>query len=366
MPNLPAMQDINLPDVTSDAIPIGPSIASSVVPGQPIEQVFGNILINMMESDQIIEDTSKNPESASIDALIAGMMATPTNPPQPASDTSAAALLSILTTTIAPNTGQLVTDKPATSSTEALVPATLINLPPDSSRQAPDSLHTASQAYTAALPVELSTGNMNVNNVFPAHTNSFSQAIDAANFADSGKSLPFPMTSSSATPVTAHTSSTPLIDNTADTPANNTSAIAAEFGQPDWPEEFSHKITWLATQRMQTAELKLHPAHLGPIEISLQLSDDQQLTAQFVSHHPAVREVIEANLPRLREIMAESGIMLADTSVSADTPRQQTENGQNSSFRHPTASDHSPYNPTDPQTPSLQGTRRSSLIDTFA
>ena len=381
MPNLPALPDMGLPAVTSDLMTtLLPGVASPVVPGQPIEQAFGSILISMMKSDQAIEDDTENPAPISIDALIAGMMAAPANSPQPAPsqpapdaldaldapDTPAEELLSMLTTTMVPNTGQPVTDKPVTFPTGGLVSAAPLNLPPDSSRQAADPLQTTSQAHATPLTAELPAGNISTSTPFPAPVNSFNQAIDAANFADSGKSLPPSMTSASVTPAATHTSSTPLADTTADTTANDAPAIAAEFGQPDWPEEFGRKITWLATQRMQAAELKLHPAHLGPIEISLQLSDDQRLTAQFVSHHPAVREAIEANLPRLREIMAENGITLADTSVSADTPGQQAENRQGSPFRRPAAGDHSSYDSTSPQTPALQVTRHSSLIDTFA
>lgn len=157
----------------------------------------------------------------------------------------------------------------------------------------------------------------------------------------------------------------------ADEAINQSQMLATEFGQPDWPEEFGYRITWLATQRVQAAELRLHPAHLGPIEISLQLSNDQQLSAQFVAHNAAVREVIEANLPRLREMMAENGIMLADTAVSADTPQQQTEqhmeNGQQSGTSH-TSRSHRFLHDTAQHAhlPVTTITHRSGMIDTFA
>ncbi|KXK39256.1 hypothetical protein, partial [Nitrosomonas europaea] len=288
MPNLPALPDMGLPVVTSDlAATLLPGVASPVVPGQPIEQAFGSLLISMMKSDQAIEDDTENPAPVSIDALIAGMMAAPANSPQPAPsqpaldaldapDTPAEELLSMLTTTMVPNTGQPVADEPVTFPAGGLVSAAPLNLPSDSGRQAADPLQTTGQAHAAPLPAELPAGNISTSTPFPAPVNSFNQAIDAANFADSGKSLPPSMTSVPVTPVAAHTSSTPLTDTAADTTANDAPAIAAEFGQPDWPEEFGRKITWLATQRMQAAELKLHPAHLGPIEISLQLSDDQR------------------------------------------------------------------------------------------
>jgi flagellar hook-length control protein FliK len=41
----------------------------------------------------------------------------------------------------------------------------------------------------------------------------------------------------------------------------------------------------------------------------------------FTSPHSAVREAVESALPRLREILADSGIMLGNASVTADTPR---------------------------------------------
>lgn len=374
MPNLPAIPDISLPALTNDLITtLLSDISNPVIPGQPIEQAFSSILIGMMESDQTTEDDTKNPAPGSIEAPITGMTTAPSNPlqpalSQPASDNSAEELLSMLATSMMSNINQPVADEPITFPTGELASAMPLNSPLEFSRQVTDPLQTTSQTHTAPLPAEFLVGNINTNTSFPVFMNGLNQqAIDTVNFADSGKSLPPSMISASVTPAATHTSSTPLTDTAADTTANDASAIAAEFGQPDWPEEFGRKITWLATQRMQAVELKLHPAHLGPIEISLQLSGDQQLTAQFVSHHPAVREAIEANLPRLREIMAENGIMLADTSVNADTPRSQKENGQGSPFRRPTTSDHSPpYDPTGPQISALQVIRRSNLIDTFA
>ncbi len=108
-------------------------------------------------------------------------------------------------------------------------------------------------------------------------------------------------------------------------------SMSTTLSDSAWPDEFGHKIKWMATQQLQTAELKLHPAHLGPIEVLLKITTEQgvqQLTAQFTSQNPLVRETIEANLSKLREIMAESGITLAGASVGADTPRQGGQNSQ--------------------------------------
>lgn len=189
------------------------------------------------------------------------------------------------------------------------------------------------------------------------------QLSEPANSAANGKTLP-PFTTSIATIMHA---TIPTVSHAGIT-VNNTTKITAPFHQPTWAEAFNQKITWLVSQGTQAAELKLHPAHLGPIKVSLQLSADQQLTAQFTSHHSAVRDAIEANLPRLREIMAESGITLADTSVGADNSQQQTGNEQNDA-RHARPSINYFTNndtntaPSNAATPIVQ---RSGLIDTFA
>jgi flagellar hook-length control protein FliK len=92
--------------------------------------------------------------------------------------------------------------------------------------------------------------------------------------------------------------------------------------QRQWGNEFSQKITWMATQQDQHAELHLNPVQLGPVDVVIKVSGDQA-TAQFTSAHAAVREVIEQSIPKLREMLADNGIMLGNTTVSDQAPREQ-------------------------------------------
>jgi flagellar hook-length control protein FliK len=89
-----------------------------------------------------------------------------------------------------------------------------------------------------------------------------------------------------------------------------------------WGDEFSQKITWLATQHGQSAELHLNPPQLGPLDVVIKVSGDQA-TAMFTSPHAAVRDAIEQALPKLREMLADNGIMLGNASVNDQTPREQ-------------------------------------------
>jgi flagellar hook-length control protein FliK len=77
----------------------------------------------------------------------------------------------------------------------------------------------------------------------------------------------------------------------------------------------------------QSAELHLNPPDLGPLKVTLTINDSQA-QAMFVSAHQSVRTALEAALPQLRNSLAESGINLGNTSVSADTQQQQQQQQQ--------------------------------------
>lgn len=97
-----------------------------------------------------------------------------------------------------------------------------------------------------------------------------------------------------------------------------------------WGDEFNQKITWLSTQKEQSAELHLNPPQLGPMDVVLKVSGDQA-TALFSSPHAAVREAIEQALPKLREMLADSGIMLGNATVNDQAPRNRQNDSENRS-----------------------------------
>lgn len=91
-------------------------------------------------------------------------------------------------------------------------------------------------------------------------------------------------------------------------------ALEAPVRSQAFPAEFSEKIVWLAGRQSQWADMSLNPPQLGAIEVRLSLVGGEA-GAQFFSPHPAVRDAIEAALPRLRELMAQAGIALGDAQV---------------------------------------------------
>ena len=116
--------------------------------------------------------------------------------------------------------------------------------------------------------------------------------------------------------------------------------------------------------KQQSAALHVNPPNLGPMDIKLTV-EGNQVTAIFISAHNEVRLSLDAALPRLREVLAESGINLGQASVSADTPRDGTaysqERPQFRGEREPVAADGALAS---------MGTRTSvrirSMVDLFA
>ncbi|MFA5824501.1 MAG: flagellar hook-length control protein FliK [Gallionellaceae bacterium] len=98
----------------------------------------------------------------------------------------------------------------------------------------------------------------------------------------------------------------------------------------NWGDEFNQKVTWLASSKEHSAELHLNPPQLGPMDVVIKVSGDQA-TALFSSPHAAVREAIEQALPKLREMMADSGIMLGNASVNDQAPRGRNDGFDNKS-----------------------------------
>jgi len=90
--------------------------------------------------------------------------------------------------------------------------------------------------------------------------------------------------------------------------------VATPAGSPGWPEEVGNRVSWMVGQAESHAELTLTPPQLGKVEVSITVSGDQT-SAQFVAATPAARELIEQSLPRLREILEQSGISLGQTDV---------------------------------------------------
>lgn len=106
---------------------------------------------------------------------------------------------------------------------------------------------------------------------------------------------------------------------------NNQAGVAQRVplvpGQPvamqqgGWSEAVVDRVMWLSSQNLKSAEIQLDPADLGRLEVRVNLSQEQaQVT--FASPNASVRDALEGQMHRLRELFAQQGMNLADANVS--------------------------------------------------
>jgi len=104
--------------------------------------------------------------------------------------------------------------------------------------------------------------------------------------------------------------------------------MTKHFAHPEWNKEVGERVIWMHKQAIPSAELRLNPGHLGPITIKIDVTQDQA-TVAFTAQHAAVKEAIDAALPKLREMFSAQQLNLAEVSVSQEDSGQKQPRGFN-------------------------------------
>jgi flagellar hook-length control protein FliK len=85
--------------------------------------------------------------------------------------------------------------------------------------------------------------------------------------------------------------------------------------QSAFGREVGERVAVFVRDGVQSAELRVTPADLGPVTVRIDLSGTEASVA-FTVAHADTREALQDALPRLRELLEANGIQLADASVS--------------------------------------------------
>jgi flagellar hook-length control protein FliK len=97
---------------------------------------------------------------------------------------------------------------------------------------------------------------------------------------------------------------------------------------PQWFGAMADRVSWLASQSIQAAEIHLDPPELGPLQVRIAVNHDQA-SVNFVSHHAAVRDALDSQLVRLRELFSNEGLSLVDVNVSDRHQQREKSQSQN-------------------------------------
>lgn len=104
--------------------------------------------------------------------------------------------------------------------------------------------------------------------------------------------------------------------------------MSSALGHRGWSNEVGQRLIWMMNTDLLQAKLQLNPKHLGPLEINITMTADQQLDVNFLTHSASVKEVLDQTLPRLREIFGQSDLHLNEVNV------QQVSSKQHCDYHH--------------------------------
>ncbi len=109
-----------------------------------------------------------------------------------------------------------------------------------------------------------------------------------------------------------------------------TTPVPVPPDHPQWGQAFGERVVWLVNQHATSAQLSLNPPDLGRLDVQISLEQDHARVL-FATPHESVREAIEAAVPRLREMLADSGVQLLDVGIERHAGGRQPHPFQTSS-----------------------------------
>ncbi|MDF0731896.1 flagellar hook-length control protein FliK [Pseudomonas entomophila] len=111
------------------------------------------------------------------------------------------------------------------------------------------------------------------------------------------------------------------------TPPSNPLNQPLPMNQGAWTEGLVNRVMYLSSQNLKSADIQLEPAELGRLDIRVNVATDQSTQVTFISGHAGVRDALDSQVHRLRELFAQQGLAQPDVNV-ADQSRGQQQQAQ--------------------------------------
>ncbi|MFQ3235017.1 MAG: flagellar hook-length control protein FliK [Paraglaciecola sp.] len=112
---------------------------------------------------------------------------------------------------------------------------------------------------------------------------------------------------------------------------------ALNLAKPEAHQQLAEKVRWMVNHRQLVADIRLDPAELGSMHVKVSLAGESA-SVSFVVNSAQAKEAVDNATPKLREMLAEKGIELGQSSVEQEQNPQQQQmagNGQHSEREEP-------------------------------
>jgi hypothetical protein len=100
------------------------------------------------------------------------------------------------------------------------------------------------------------------------------------------------------------------------------------MNQGAWTEGLVNRVMYLSSQNLKSADIQLEPAELGRLDIRVNVAADQPTQIHFISGHAGVRDALDSQVHRLRELFAQQGLAQPDVNVADQSRGQQHKQAQ--------------------------------------
>lgn len=134
---------------------------------------------------------------------------------------------------------------------------------------------------------------------------------------------------------------------------------------PRFADGVGQQIVVLAQHGIHEARMTLSPPEIGPVDVRISVASDEA-SVQIAAPTAAARDAIQDALPRLREMMEQSGLRLQDAGVFAQLPQRDQSNPGGRPRDEALAPPVAPQSFADDADTSPVVVRRLGLVDAYA
>ncbi|EKO5177731.1 flagellar hook-length control protein FliK [Vibrio cholerae] len=110
--------------------------------------------------------------------------------------------------------------------------------------------------------------------------------------------------------------------NRAESQLVQTNATPVPLNKEMAAEQLAERVQMMMSKNLKNIDIRLDPPELGRMHIRMNMQGDGA-TVHFTVANQHAREALEQTMPRLREMLAQQGVQLGDTSVQQQSAGQQ-------------------------------------------